>query len=67
MCKTVTVIADITVDPVLTTYELGDLKSGTAYEVQISGFTQTGEGARSTASLLTTNQSQGYIKHLFSN
>lgn len=65
MLKTLTVIADITVDPMLNIYELGDLKSSTAYEVQISGFTQTGEGVRSKASLVTTNQYQGYIKLLF--
>lgn len=55
-------IADITVDPVLNTYELTDLKCGAAYEVQISAFTQTGEGVRSKASLVTTNQCQGYTK-----
>lgn len=52
--------ADITVDPTLNSYELGDLKGGTAYEVQISGFTQAGAGVRSTANLFKTDD-QGYI------
>lgn len=54
--------ADISVDPRLNTYKLGDLKSGTVYEIQISGFTKSGEGVRSKTSLFTTNQLQGYIK-----
>ncbi|XP_041816671.1 leukemia inhibitory factor receptor [Chelmon rostratus] len=51
--------SNITVDPELNSYELTDLKSGTAYKVQISGFTQAGAGVRSTASLFKTNH-QGY-------
>ncbi|XP_070845522.1 interleukin-31 receptor subunit alpha [Chaetodon trifascialis] len=50
---------NITVDPDLTNYKLTDLESGTAYKVQISGFTQAGAGVRSTASLFKTNP-QGY-------
>ncbi|XP_070781171.1 interleukin-31 receptor subunit alpha [Enoplosus armatus] len=46
---------NVTVDPVSDSYELADLKSGTAYKVQISGFTQAGAGVRSTASLFKTN------------
>ncbi|KAM9338712.1 leukemia inhibitory factor receptor [Symphorus nematophorus] len=46
---------NITVDPELNRYELAELKSGTAYEVQVSGFTQAGAGVRSTASLFKTN------------
>lgn len=57
-------IADITVDPELNSYELLDLKSGTAYEVQISGFTRAGEGVRSKESLFKTT-SQGSTKQLF--
>ncbi|XP_033978721.1 interleukin-31 receptor subunit alpha isoform X1 [Trematomus bernacchii] len=36
-------------------YELGDLKDGTAYEVQISGFTEAGVGVRSTPIGFKTN------------
>ncbi|XP_074473398.1 interleukin-31 receptor subunit alpha [Sebastes fasciatus] len=50
---------NITVDPTLNSYELGDLKGGTAYEVQISGFTQAGAGVRSTANLFKTDD-QGF-------
>ncbi|XP_054468064.1 protein sidekick-1 [Anoplopoma fimbria] len=49
---------NITVDPRLTSYELGRLKDGTAYEVQISGFTKAGAGVRSTASLFKTNHQE---------
>ncbi|KAM8742846.1 interleukin-6 receptor subunit beta [Acanthopagrus schlegelii] len=45
---------NITVDPEINSYELSDLKSGTAYEVQISGFTRAGEGVRSKESLFKT-------------
>lgn len=55
-------IADITVDPTLNTYELTDLKCGAAYKVQISGFTQTGEGVRSKACHVATYLCQGYTK-----
>ncbi|XP_031716078.1 protein sidekick-2 [Anarrhichthys ocellatus] len=46
---------NFTVDPMLNSCELGNLKSGTAHEVQISGFTRAGAGVRSTASLFKTN------------
>ncbi|XP_049460879.1 leukemia inhibitory factor receptor isoform X1 [Epinephelus fuscoguttatus] len=47
----------ITVDPLFNNYELGDLKSGTAYQVQISGFTRAGEGVRSKATcIFKTNE-----------
>ncbi|XP_062290432.1 uncharacterized protein LOC133995137 [Scomber scombrus] len=46
---------NITVDPEFNSYELGDLKSGTAYQVQISAFTQAGAGVRSAASVFRTN------------
>ncbi|KAK9532306.1 hypothetical protein VZT92_009695 [Zoarces viviparus] len=46
---------NVTVDPMLNSCELGNLKSGTAYEVQISGFTRAGAGVRSTASLFRTH------------
>ncbi|KAF7652720.1 hypothetical protein LDENG_00093330, partial [Lucifuga dentata] len=45
---------NVTVAPELNSYELKDLKSGTAFQVQISGFTRAGAGARSTASLFKT-------------
>ncbi|XP_040914468.1 interleukin-31 receptor subunit alpha [Toxotes jaculatrix] len=51
---------NITVDPESDTYELGDLQEGTAYQVQISAFTQAGAGVRSTACIFTTNR-QGYF------
>ncbi|XP_028457817.1 interleukin-31 receptor subunit alpha [Perca flavescens] len=50
---------NITVDPTLNSYELGDLKSGTAYKVQISGFTQAGAGVRNTESIFKT-KSEGF-------
>ncbi|XP_071380221.1 interleukin-31 receptor subunit alpha [Centroberyx affinis] len=50
---------NITVDPASNSHELGDLKSGTAYLVQISAFTRAGAGVRSRASLFKTNP-QGY-------
>ncbi|XP_038588961.1 interleukin-31 receptor subunit alpha isoform X2 [Micropterus salmoides] len=46
---------DITVDPLLNSYQLADLKSGTGYKVQISGFTRAGAGVRSNIYLFTTN------------
>ncbi|XP_023122415.2 interleukin-31 receptor subunit alpha isoform X2 [Amphiprion ocellaris] len=46
---------NITVDPELNSYELSDLRSGTAYQVQISGFTSGGAGVRSTASFFKTD------------
>ncbi|XP_068562652.1 interleukin-31 receptor subunit alpha [Cebidichthys violaceus] len=49
---------NFTVDPTLNSYELGHLKSGTAHEVQISGFTRAGAGARSTASLFKTSDQE---------
>ncbi|KAL3041960.1 hypothetical protein OYC64_020017 [Pagothenia borchgrevinki] len=39
-------------------YELGDLKDGTAYGVQISGFTEAGVGVRSTTILFKTNSQE---------
>ncbi|XP_032394813.1 protein sidekick-2 isoform X2 [Etheostoma spectabile] len=45
---------NISVDPTLNSYELGDLKGGTAYKVQISGFTQAGAGVRNTESIFKT-------------
>nr|XP_020472532.1 interleukin-6 receptor subunit beta-like isoform X2 [Monopterus albus] len=50
---------NVTVDPMSNSRELGDLKSGTVYQVQISGFTQAGAGVRSTPRLFKTNQ--GYF------
>ncbi|XP_034752891.1 interleukin-31 receptor subunit alpha [Etheostoma cragini] len=50
---------NITVDPTLNSYELGDLKGGTAYKVQISGFTQAGAGVRNTESIFKT-KSEGF-------
>ncbi|XP_068430335.1 interleukin-31 receptor subunit alpha [Clinocottus analis] len=50
---------NITVDPMSNSYELGNLKGGTAYEVRMSGFTRAGAGVRSTASLFKTND-QGF-------
>ncbi|XP_071322000.1 interleukin-31 receptor subunit alpha [Trachinotus anak] len=47
---------NITVDPKFDTYELEDLKKGTTYQVQISGFTQAGAGVRSTTYFFKTNQ-----------
>ncbi|GAA6219225.1 interleukin-31 receptor subunit alpha-like [Lates japonicus] len=51
---------NITVDPEFDTYKLGNLKKGTAYQVQISGFTQAGAGVRSTTMVFVTNH-QGYF------
>ncbi|XP_071757820.2 interleukin-31 receptor subunit alpha [Centroberyx gerrardi] len=50
---------NVTVDPASNSHELGDLKSGTAYLVQISAFTRAGAGVRSRESLFKTNP-QGY-------
>ncbi|XP_030291005.1 leukemia inhibitory factor receptor [Sparus aurata] len=52
---------NITVDPELNSYELLDLKSGTAYEVQISGFTRAGEGVRSKESLFKTTPQDSHL------
>ncbi|KAM3599540.1 uncharacterized protein V6R79_007627 [Siganus canaliculatus] len=49
----------VRVDPASNSYELEDLKSGTAYEVQISGFTRAGSGVRSAAVLFKT-KTQAY-------
>ncbi|XP_018549758.1 interleukin-31 receptor subunit alpha isoform X2 [Lates calcarifer] len=51
---------NITVDPEFDTYKLENLKKGTAYQVQISGFTQAGAGVRSTPMVFVTNH-QGYF------
>ncbi|XP_040012883.1 interleukin-31 receptor subunit alpha isoform X1 [Xiphias gladius] len=51
---------NITVDPEFDTYELGNLKRGTPYQVQVSGFTQAGAGVRSTACIFKTYP-QGYF------
>ncbi|XP_055369125.1 oncostatin-M-specific receptor subunit beta isoform X2 [Betta splendens] len=47
---------NVTVGPEMNHYTLDNLKSGTIYELQISGFTQAGEGVRSTSYRLKTNQ-----------
>lgn len=59
MCTAVPLAVGVTVDPDINTYTLGDLKSDTEYEVQVSGFTRMGEGVRSRASHFATNQYQG--------
>ncbi|XP_053195483.1 interleukin-31 receptor subunit alpha [Scomber japonicus] len=46
---------NITVDPEFNSYKLEDLKSGTAYQAQISAFTQAGAGGRSAAIVFRTN------------
>ncbi|KAM4634059.1 interleukin-6 receptor subunit beta [Polymixia lowei] len=51
---------NITVDPVSNSYELGNLKSGTMYLVQISAFTHAGAGVRSATSYFET-PSQGHL------
>lgn len=58
--KTVTLIADVTVNPDVNRLTLKGLESGTPYQVQISGFTQTGVGVRSKAIAFTTDN-HGYI------
>ncbi|XP_033951177.1 leukemia inhibitory factor receptor isoform X2 [Pseudochaenichthys georgianus] len=45
---------NITMDPMSNSYELRDLKDGTAYGVKISGFTEAGVGVRSTPIFFTT-------------
>ncbi|MED6250979.1 hypothetical protein ATANTOWER_018123 [Ataeniobius toweri] len=47
--------ADITVDPGFTSFHMENLKSGTAYQVQISGFTSAGAGIRSVPSVFKTD------------
>lgn len=59
MCTAVSLAVGVTVDPGINTYTLGDLKSDTEYEVQVSGFTRVGEGVRSRANHFATNQYQG--------
>ncbi|XP_060928588.1 interleukin-31 receptor subunit alpha [Limanda limanda] len=54
---------NITVDPQSDTCELVDLEGGTAYQVQISGFTEAGAGVRSTASIFKTKMHQGYFHY----
>ncbi|XP_026210273.1 interleukin-31 receptor subunit alpha isoform X2 [Anabas testudineus] len=51
---------NITVDPELNHYQLEDLKSGTAYEVQVSGFTQAGAGVRSTSYHFSINHQEPF-------
>ncbi|KAK2888051.1 leukemia inhibitory factor receptor isoform X1 [Channa argus] len=51
---------NITVDPTSKSYKVRDLESGTAFQVQISGFTRAGAGVRSTPSLFKTNN-KGYV------
>ncbi|XP_030598490.1 interleukin-31 receptor subunit alpha [Archocentrus centrarchus] len=46
---------NITVDPELDSYKLEDLKSSTAYQVQMSGFTSAGAGVRSASSIFKTH------------
>ncbi|KAM6903030.1 interleukin-31 receptor subunit alpha [Xenentodon cancila] len=46
---------DVIVGPLLNNHKLGDLKSGTPYQVQISGFTSAGPGARSSPLFFKTN------------
>lgn len=59
--RTVCLTADVTVDPMSNCCELGDLQSGTAYEVQVSGFTRAGAGVRSSSYIFKTND-QGQMK-----
>lgn len=59
ICSIVPLTVDITVGPEVNAYTLGGLKGGTEYEIQISGFTRTGEGAPTRASLFTTTEHQG--------
>ncbi|PWA26669.1 hypothetical protein CCH79_00001150 [Gambusia affinis] len=47
---------NVTVDPGSTSFHLEALKSGTAYQVQICGFTSEGEGIRSNPSVFKTDQ-----------
>ncbi|XP_054908661.1 oncostatin-M-specific receptor subunit beta [Poeciliopsis prolifica] len=49
-------VHNITVDPDSTSFHMKALKSGTAYQVQISGFTSKGEGIRSLPSVFKTDQ-----------
>ncbi|KAM4532117.1 interleukin-31 receptor subunit alpha [Fundulus diaphanus] len=46
---------NITVDPDLTSFYMASLKSGTAYQVQISAFTSAGVGIRSAPSVFKTD------------
>ncbi|XP_023194627.1 interleukin-31 receptor subunit alpha-like [Xiphophorus maculatus] len=47
---------NITVDPGSTSFHMEALESGTAYQVQISGFTSEGEGIRSIPGVFKTDQ-----------
>lgn len=58
--KTITLIADVTVSPDVNRHTLKGLEGGMPYEVQISGFTQSGVGVRSKAIAFTTDN-HGYI------
>nr|XP_040052779.1 interleukin-6 receptor subunit beta [Gasterosteus aculeatus aculeatus] len=49
---------NVTVDPTLNSFELRNLESGTAYEVQMSGFTAAGEGVRSPATRFKTEEQE---------
>ncbi|XP_030004398.1 protein sidekick-2 isoform X2 [Sphaeramia orbicularis] len=54
---------NMTVAPELNSYELGGLKTGTAYQVQISGFTRAGSGVRSITTFFKTHH-QAYFSQL---
>ncbi|XP_020509495.3 interleukin-31 receptor subunit alpha [Labrus bergylta] len=59
--------SNITVDPAFSTYELKDLESGTAYKVQLSGFTEAGEGVLSSEILFKTdNKEYSYLSSIIS-
>ncbi|XP_008274360.1 interleukin-31 receptor subunit alpha [Stegastes partitus] len=51
---------NVTVDPEFNSYELSDLKSGTAYKVQIAGFTSAGAGLRSPARIFKTDDDANF-------
>ncbi|XP_029372082.1 leukemia inhibitory factor receptor-like [Echeneis naucrates] len=48
--------SNVTADPEFDTFQLEDLQVGTAYQVQISGFTRGGVGVRSTPYIFKTNK-----------
>ncbi|KAK2818700.1 hypothetical protein Q5P01_024261 [Channa striata] len=52
---------NITVGVTSTSYKVEDLKNGTAYEFQISGFTKAGAGKRSEPSRFTTKNNEGHF------
>lgn len=58
--KSITLIADVTVNPDVNRHTLKGLESGAPYEVQISGFTQAGLGVRSKLIAFKTDNN-GYI------